>query len=368
MATTTTVINAQAVNLTTGVGDYCFPQKLTLQASTTRLSINVRCTSGTATSDPVTPNAKVTVYAASSTLSTTAAAAPLVLGTAADIVESRISNKPAAIAQNRSSNLQVDGGFLYIWVTVPNLTSAMGVTLTVDIYEIAFGDSSAVIPGTGALNLGKAEDAPHVSGDVGVMGLGVRQDALLIPASATGDYTYHSFNKWGGLLVAPFGTTGKTFRGVANVAAAVTATDIAILPGNASNTVHVTKVTISGIQTTAGLVDVLLIKRSTANTVGTSSAIPSVPLDASDAAAVSLGLQYTANPTPGAAVGTIDRAYIPAGPLATGITPVTYVFEFARYGKPVILSGIAQGLAVNLNGVTVTGGTFTIIYEWLEVP
>ena len=35
---------------------------------------------------------------------------------------------------------------------------------------------SAVVPGTGATNLGKAEDAAHTSGDVGVLGLAVRND------------------------------------------------------------------------------------------------------------------------------------------------------------------------------------------------
>ncbi len=38
-------------------------------------------------------------------------------------------------------------------------------------------DVTRVIPGTGATNLGKAEDAGHTTGDVGVMVLGVRNDA-----------------------------------------------------------------------------------------------------------------------------------------------------------------------------------------------
>ena len=46
---------------------------------------------------------------------------------------------------------------------------------------------SAVVPGTGATNLGKAEDAAHTSGDVGVMALGIRQDADAA-TGADGDY------------------------------------------------------------------------------------------------------------------------------------------------------------------------------------
>jgi hypothetical protein len=43
----------------------------------------------------------------------------------------------------------------------------------VDIGDV---DVTSVIPGTGATNLGKAEDAAHASGDVGVMMLAVRTD------------------------------------------------------------------------------------------------------------------------------------------------------------------------------------------------
>lgn len=44
------------------------------------------------------------------------------------------------------------------------------------------------IPGTGATNLGKAEDAVHSSGDVGIMALTVRSDTAAATAGTTGDY------------------------------------------------------------------------------------------------------------------------------------------------------------------------------------
>lgn len=43
-------------------------------------------------------------------------------------------------------------------------------------------------PGTAAANLGKAEDAVHTSGDVGVMALTVRADTAAATAGTTGDY------------------------------------------------------------------------------------------------------------------------------------------------------------------------------------
>lgn len=61
-------------------------------------------------------------------------------------------------------------------------------------------DVTRIIPGTGATNLGKAEDAVHSSGDVGVMGLGVRSDAL-VPLGADGDYVPLQFNNKGALWV-----------------------------------------------------------------------------------------------------------------------------------------------------------------------
>lgn len=49
---------------------------------------------------------------------------------------------------------------------------------------------TAMTPGTGATDLGKAEDAAHTTGDVGVMSLGVRNDTHTTAlAGSNGDYT-----------------------------------------------------------------------------------------------------------------------------------------------------------------------------------
>lgn len=49
-------------------------------------------------------------------------------------------------------------------------------------------DVLSVIPGTSATRLGKAEDAAHTTGDVGVMSLAVRKDTGAALAGADGDY------------------------------------------------------------------------------------------------------------------------------------------------------------------------------------
>ncbi len=56
---------------------------------------------------------------------------------------------------------------------------------------------TAVTPGTGATNLGKAEDAPHTSGDVGVMGLAVRNDTRGSLAGTDLDYAPPQLNSSG---------------------------------------------------------------------------------------------------------------------------------------------------------------------------
>jgi hypothetical protein len=157
-----------------------------------------------------------------------------------------------------------------------------------------------------------------------------------------------------------------TFCGVStSFASAATATDIATITGSASKTIRVSKVRITATQTTAGSVDIFLVKRSTANSAGTSAAITAVPLDSTSAAATATLLEYTANPTTGTLVGKVEGAkfVIPTALVAGS----TYVFDFGnRATRHVVLRGTSQVLAVNLNGVTVTGGAFIVSFEWTE--
>ncbi len=167
-------------------------------------------------------------------------------------------------------------------------------------------------------------------------------------------------------IVGNYEKRAKTYSASASVAAAAAATDIFTLTGNATNTAYVTKVVVSGIQTTAGLADIQLIKYSTAATGGTSTAPTAVPHDSLDAAAVSTVLAYTANPTTGSAVGTFRRGYVPVAGATSVVNPVV-IFDFADKGKAITLRGITQYIAVNLGGATLTGGTFDISIEWYEI-
>lgn len=64
---------------------------------------------------------------------------------------------------------------------------------------------SDVVPGVGATNLGKAEDAAHTTGDVGVMGLTVRQDTPAALSDTDGDYQPSISNAFGAVWTAPLG-------------------------------------------------------------------------------------------------------------------------------------------------------------------
>jgi hypothetical protein len=65
-------------------------------------------------------------------------------------------------------------------------------------------------------------------------------------------------------------------------------------------------------------------------------------------------------------VGTIRRGYLPVAGATSVVNPIV-VFDFGDKGKEIVLRGVAQQLAVNLNGATITGGAFDINIEWFEI-
>jgi hypothetical protein len=78
----------------------------------------------------------------------------------------------------------------------------------VDIGDV---DVTSVLPGTGATNLGKAEDAAHSSGDVGVQALAVRTDAAAARAGTDGDYAPLEVDAIGRLHANATEISGQTY-------------------------------------------------------------------------------------------------------------------------------------------------------------
>lgn len=99
-------------------------------------------------------------------------------------------------------------------VTLASDQSALPVSLTSTTI-------TSIVPGAGATNLGKAEDAVHSSGDTGVMALAVRSDSDT-PLASDGDYIPLITNQFGRLKssVLPAATaitTGTIITGTGTV-------------------------------------------------------------------------------------------------------------------------------------------------------
>lgn len=160
---------------------------------------------------------------------------------------------------------------------------------------------------------------------------------------------------------------GATYHVAAkNFTLAATPTDVCILNGSATKTVYVTKVSVSGLKTTAGLSQVTLFKRTTANTGGTAVAGTEVAADTANAAATAAFQHYTANPTPGTGTIIYSNYMLFAAPAGTTDGVMREVFFGDKMNQFAVLRGVAQGLAVNLDGATLTGGVFNCSFEWVE--
>lgn len=164
-------------------------------------------------------------------------------------------------------------------------------------------------------------------------------------------------------------TEGKAaaygIAGVANTPAA-TPTDVFTLYGSSTKTIKVKKVIVFAMATTAGTMRACLIKRTVANTGGTSTAPSISKLDSTDSAATAVPALYTANPS---AVGTGIK--VAAKPLNFGLAGAAGMVEFdfsTRNDKALYLRGTAEGIAINLNGDAVpAGGTFGYAIEFEEI-
>jgi len=94
------------------------------------------------------------------------------------------------------NELQVD-----VVASLPAGSAAIGKLAANSGVDIGDVDVTSIVPGTGATNLGKEEDAAHSSGDTGVMALAVRNDVLETLGGSDGDYAALQVTKTGALNV-----------------------------------------------------------------------------------------------------------------------------------------------------------------------
>jgi hypothetical protein len=122
--------------------------------------------------------------------------------TSVELIDNAISGAGFNITQLGGANVPIGAGTeaAAIRVTLPTNgtgivglatgTNAIGKLAANSGIDIGDVDVTSLVPGTGATNLGKAEDATHNSGDTGVMSLAVRDDDPVAALSnAEGDYS-----------------------------------------------------------------------------------------------------------------------------------------------------------------------------------
>lgn len=162
----------------------------------------------------------------------------------------------------------------------------------------------------------------------------------------------------------------QTYGAVAaGLVAVASATDIFTITGSATKLVYPLQIRVSGIAAAVAYCDMYAIKRSTADTGGTSTAPTRTAFSSSNLAVSATVLAYTANPGAlGTLVGALDLRRVPLL-TAAGVQynqEVVFNFNPGAPQSPVVLNGITEVLALNLNGVT-TGGTFDVSIVWAEV-
>jgi chemotaxis protein CheY-P-specific phosphatase CheC len=154
-----------------------------------------------------------------------------------------------------------------------------------------------------------------------------------------------------------------------NFVAASAATDIFTIVGAAGKKIKIIHISVSATQTNRSRENILLVKRSTLNTGGTSTVLTNVPFDSTQSAATATVRSYTANPTLGTSIGTIQAEKITIGSLNgnNSMSEQDLVFEFGENdSKEIILNNQNESLSVNLNGVTLLNNQFTIDAKWIE--
>lgn len=164
--------------------------------------------------------------------------------------------------------------------------------------------------------------------------------------------------------------TRSTFHATVDVALANPATDFFVIGGSATKTLRITRVAIILTATTAGIVQLFLFRRSTADTAGTAVAATRVRADGnSGGSAADVVVQgYTANPTVGTLVGSIGQRRVVA--VVSPNQPAFHEWTFGNRpgGTAQVLRGTNQQLCASLNGAGLTGGDASIEVEWTEEP
>lgn len=192
----------------------------------------------------------------------------------------------------------------------------------------------------------------------------------VLPVATTGQSTIMQGDSNGRLLTVAIPGVGvqKTYSASATFSIAALATDIFTITGSASKTIVISSFTITGTATSATVATLDIVKRSTANTVGTPTTITNVASDSANAASTATVLSYAGVPTTGTLVGAIRsfKVFLPPPSGGTANSPSAPLIGPQDFTQSVTLRGTGEVLAFNIKGVTIAGASFSASVEWIE--
>ncbi len=158
---------------------------------------------------------------------------------------------------------------------------------------------------------------------------------------------------------------------IRNLSLANNPTCIVSISGFASKVIELVKVeAYITSSTTAGQIDVSLVKGSALNTGGASTLVSGTSYDSSDALPTAVVRSYTTNPTLGTVVGSIAVSNTAIG-LGSATPPIPFKEVFiGRDGiKRPTIRGVNEVIYISLNGGAILGTRLVDVYlVWTEKP
>lgn len=198
-----------------------------------------------------------------------------------------------------------------------------------------------------------------------------------VPAFTNGQRGDFQIDADGSLITKNEETREQTYSASAiNITVAATPTDVFTITGSASKTILIKSISFTANQTIPGWTNLILVRRSTANSGGTSTTQTNVALDTNNAASTATVRSYTANPTLGTLVGNLRSEKIAVGtPLlqtgggnsGTSVNNNSFSWTAGERGQPIVLRGTSEVIALNLNSLTIAGSSCNMWIEWTEV-
>lgn len=142
-------------------------------------------------------------------------------------------------------------------------------------------------------------------------------------------------------------------------------TDLLAIIGSATKTIRISKIAISGRRSSPGIIEVLLVKRSTADTGG-SVILNTVSYSSLNPAATAVLRSIPSGI--GSLVGIIrsTKLTLPLDTSFAGAAQMQYIWSFNKPSQELVLRGTSECIAINLNGAAILGSIFAVWVEWTE--